>query len=174
MTQITSQKYQELYDEFKNQLLSASEKIVKDQQLAEDVIQEVFLRLGKQDFDKIESYIDRWLFLVCRNCSIKKYHKRNRYVLFENVEDLDCIDESGSAPEGMMFNELSTVMLRLLKNLSKNQQTAIKLRYFKDYSYNEIAKRMKIQRGNVGFMISDGLRRLKKFMDEENKKLGLY
>jgi RNA polymerase sigma-70 factor (ECF subfamily) len=174
MSQITQQKFQELYQEYGKRLYGASEKIVKDHQRAEDVIQDVFLRLHKQDFSKIEGHLHEWLFTVCRNCSIKTYHKRNRYVLVENIEELDCVDESASTSEDMIQSELLKSMMKLVVKLSKNQQKALKLRYFQDHTYASIAKKMKTTTGNVGFMLNNAVKRLKILLDKENKKKGLY
>lgn len=174
MSQITQQKFQELYQEYGKRLYGASDKILKDHQRNQDVVQDVFMRLHKQDFSKIEGYIQEWLFTVCRNCSIKQYHKKNRYVLVENPEGFDSIDESASASEDMMQSELLKSMMKLVKKLSKNQQKALKLRYFQDHSYESIAKKMKTTTGNVGFMLNNAVKRLKVFLDKENKKKGLY
>jgi RNA polymerase sigma-70 factor (ECF subfamily) len=174
MSQITKEKFLEIHSLYKNRLYAASEKIVKDHHRAEDVIQDVFLRLQKQDFSKIESYISEWLFTVCRNCSIKQYHKRNRYVLVDDIEELDCIDESASAPQEMMQAELVKVVNRLTKKLSKNQQKALKLKFNKDCSYAEIAKKLKTTTGNVGFMLSTAISKIKNLLDKENTKKGYY
>lgn len=174
MSKITEQKFQELYQEYGSRLYGASEKIVKDHQRAQDVIHDVFMRLHKQDFSKIEDHINEWLFTVCRNCSIKQYHMRNRYVLVDNPEGFESIDESYSTPEYMMQSELLKSMMNLIVKLSKNQQKALKLRYFQDQSYASIAKKMKTTTGNVGFMLNNAVKRLKILLDKENKKKGLY
>lgn len=174
MSQITDQEFKDLYQEYGKRLYGASEKIVRNHQRAEDVIQDVFMRLYKQDFSKIKGHLSKWLFTVCRNCSIKQYHKNNRYILVEDIEGLDCIDESSSTPEDMMQSELWKSMMKLVTKLSKNQQKALKLRYFQDCSYDVIAKKMKTTNGNVGFMLSNAIKRLRILLDEENKKKGLY
>jgi RNA polymerase sigma factor (sigma-70 family) len=46
--------------------------------------------------------------------------------------------------------------------LSENQRKAIKLRYFNNLSYAEIAKKMKTSENNVGFTICTGIKNLKK------------
>lgn len=174
MSKITEQKFQELYQEYGSRLYGASEKIVKDHQRAQDVIHDVFMRLYKQDFSKIEGHINEWLFIVCRNCSIKQYHMRNRYVLVDNPEGFESIDESSSTSECMMQSELSKSMMKLITKLSKNQQKALNLRYFHDYSYAAIAKKMKTTTSNVGFMLNNAIKRLKILLNRENKEKGLY
>jgi len=174
MSQITQEKFEELYKEYFKRLYGLSEKIVKDHHKIEDVVHEVFLRLSKQDFSKIEGHVQAWLFTVCNNCSFKYYHKTNRYTLVENIESLDRIDDSVSAPDEMMKSELASSMMKLIPKLSKNQQKALKLRYFENYSYDKIAKKMKLTMGNVSFMLSDAVRRLRILLDKENKHKGLY
>lgn len=174
MSQITPQKFEELYQEYGKRLYGSAEKIVREHHRTQDVIQEVFMRLHKQDFSKIEDHIHEWLFAVCRNCSIKQFHKTKRYVLTENPEAFDSIDETISISEDMMQSELLKSMTKLINKLSKNQQKALKLKYFQDCTYEVIAKKMKTSTGNVGFMLSDAIKRLKILLDKENKKKGLY
>ena len=88
MSQITEEKLLEIYNEYRHRLYGASDKILNDPQRSEDVVQDVFYRLCKQDFSKIENHIQEWLFTVNRNCSLKQYHKRNRYMLIEDTDDL--------------------------------------------------------------------------------------
>ena len=174
MKQITQEKLTELYRDYYKRLYASAEKIVKEHQRAQDVVQEIFLRLYKQDFSKIEDHIHKWLFTVCRNCSIKQYHKNNSYVLIENSEELDTIDESNSVSENMIKSVLSKSLVKLLNKLSKNQRKAIKLRYFQDLSYTTIAEKMKTTVGNVGFMLSTAIKKIKIELDKQNKKKGLY
>ena len=49
-----------------------------------------------------------------------------------------------------------------IKTLSKQQQKVIKLRYYSDLDYAQIAKKMKTTSGNVGFHLSTGLKNLRK------------
>lgn len=177
MSQITNKKLTDLYLEYKPRLYAASDKIIKDHQRVEDVLQELFLRLQKQDYNKIKDHLHEWMFLVCRNLSIKQYHKRNRYLLVENVEDSEefkGIDETPAVYETMEKQELITAMMKLLKKIPKNQQKAVKLRYFNNLSYAEIAKKMKTTTGNVGFMLNNAAARIKKLLDQENLKKGYY
>jgi RNA polymerase sigma factor (sigma-70 family) len=174
MTKITDEKFLELKKEYTNKLAASSLKILRDSHAVEDVLQNVFYKLYNEDYSKIEDHLKEWLFTVCRNTSIKYYHKKNKYVLIENIDEFDSIDESASAPENMMQAELIKVMSRLIKKLSKNQQKALKLKYFKDCSYAEIAKKLKTSSGNVGFMLSTAISKLKKLLDLENAKKGYY
>ena len=174
MSQIPQEKYLELYSEYKKRLFAASDKIVKDSQKAEDVFQEVFLRLHKQDYSKIEDHINEWLFIVCRNLSIKQYHKRNKYVLIDNIEAFEREDESLDAPSQMMKKELIAGMLKHLSSIPQRHQTILKMRYFDNLTYEEIAKKMKTTVGNIGFLLSTSITKIRKKLEKDNLEKGYY
>jgi RNA polymerase sigma-70 factor (ECF subfamily) len=174
MSQITQEQFLEIYKEYKPRLYGAADKIVKDHQKVEDVVHEVFVRLLKQDYSKLDGHLKEWLFTVCRNCSIKQYHKTNRYLLIDDENYFDVMDESTSVSESLINDELVKLMMKCIKKLSKTQQKVVNLRYFKGLSYKEIAKKAKITNGNVGFILHDATARLKKMMNLENRKKGYY
>jgi RNA polymerase sigma-70 factor (ECF subfamily) len=169
--QISQEKLVQIYDLYKKRLFVSSLKIVKDHQSAEDVLQEVFFRLHKQDYSKIKERIDLWLFTVCRNLSIKIYHKRNRMVLLgddkcDDIEDENLLDPSSD----LMNKERVKKLLSFYKKISKKQLSAIKYRYYNDLEYKEIAKKLKTTSGNVGFMLSTGISKLRELFEKEKKR----
>ena len=168
-TKITHNELVEIYNNNKNKLFTSCLKIVKDRHTAEDILQEIFLRLHKQDFSKIEDHIEMWLFTVCRNLSIKHYHKRERLVLIGD-DFIEEEDEQAIIPdESLMNKERVQKLIKLYKKLPKKQLQAIKLRYYKDLDYNQIAKKMKTTSGNVGYMLSTGIGSLRAFFLKEKK-----
>lgn len=170
--QIQQDELVHLYNLYKNRLFVSSFKIVKDHQAAEDVIQEVFFRLYKQDYAKLKDHIDLWLFTVCRNLSIKVYHKRNKISLLGGSDDFDDIeDETLPIPSNsLMQKERVNKLLKLYKKLPKRQLQALKYRYYKDMDYKEIAKKLKTTTGNVGFMLSTATSSLREFFEKEKQK----
>lgn len=174
MSQISQEKYLELYSQFRNRLSAASHKIVNDTQKAEDIFQEVFARLYKQDYSRIEDHVTEWLFIVCRNLSIKYYHSKNKIVLIDNIEAYDRPDDNLTASDQMMKNELIEAMLRHIKGIPKKHQDILKLRYFDNLSYEQIAKKMKTTSGNVGFLLSTTISKIRKKLERENTQKGYY
>lgn len=175
MKQISEKDYVNLYNLNRNKLYASALKIVKDRHATEDIVQEVFLRLYKQDFSKIKDHIDLWLFTVCRNLAIKAYHRQMRvYLLGE--EKCDEIEDEvlGTPYDSLTSKERVNKLLELFKTLSKKQLNALKLRYYKDLSYKQIAKKMKTTDNNVGFLISMATSNLRGLFQKEKKYQNEY
>jgi len=163
-TQITKEEFETIYKEYTPRLKGFAQKFLFRDCLVEECVQEVFRKLLKQDFSKIDNSIEsnhlqKWLFTVCRNTSFKLKNKENRYV---EENHCDTISEEANPFEILDNKECGKQMLKALKTLSKQQQKVIKLRYYSDLDYAQIAKKMKTTSGNVGFHLSTGLKNLRK------------
>src|ERR1043165_2813009 len=64
--------------EFESPLLLYAFRLLKDEQEAQDVVQETFLRLCSQDTAELEGRISVWLFSVCRNLCMDMVRKKAR------------------------------------------------------------------------------------------------
>ena len=161
-TQITTQEFEVIYKQYTPRLKGLAKKFLYRDSLAEECVQDVFRKLLKQDFDKIreEDHLRAWLFTVCRNGALNIKRKESRFV--EEKED-ESLSEEPNPFENLDKRECYKKATALMKGvLSKDQQKVIKLRYFSDLSYKEIAKKMKTTTGNVGFLLSVGLSKVRK------------
>jgi RNA polymerase sigma-70 factor (ECF subfamily) len=161
-TQITTQEFEVIYKQYTPRLKGLAKKFLYRDSLAEECVQDVFRKLLKQDFDKIreEDHLRAWLFTVCRNGALNIKRKESRFV--EEKED-ESLSEEPNPFENLDKKECYKKAIALMKGvLSKDQQKVIKLRYFSDLSYKEIAKKMKTTTGNVGFLLSIGLSKVRK------------
>src|SRR5437899_2147052 len=57
---------------------------------ARDVVQDTFLKLCGQEPDQVESYLDEWLFTVCRNRALDVQRKENRMTAMADEEWGHC------------------------------------------------------------------------------------
>jgi RNA polymerase sigma-70 factor (ECF subfamily) len=163
MNIIPTELLNQLYAEKHRELYLYSNRIVKDDQLANDVVQECFIRLHKQDYEKWKDRLIPWLFTVCRNMSIRFLNKKNRFVeIFET--DYDKIDESSSASEQMDLEYQKKLLKKYMRKLTKQQRDVLKLRFFKDLDYNQCAKKLKTSSGNIGFQQCTAIQNLRKLM----------
>jgi RNA polymerase sigma factor (sigma-70 family) len=159
-TKITDDLFTEVYKNYFPRLSAHARKILYSDSLVEECIQIVFSKLLEQDYSKIQNtdHLHKWLFTVCRNTSFKIKTKENRYVPAEEnesfCEDLDPF-------ENLDRKELYKKIKKILNTLSPQQKKTIKLRYFSDLDYNEIAKKMKTSTGNVGFHLSTALKNVR-------------
>jgi RNA polymerase sigma-70 factor (ECF subfamily) len=164
---ITADTFNSVYLNFYKRLFAFSKKIVKDDNRAHEVVQDVFIKLWKQDFDNLESYLTQWLFTVCRNASIKVLKKNQRYV--EAFED-ESLDECRDPYNELDFQESLKLLKKCMRKLTPRQKEVIKYRFFKDLNYEQSAKKMKTSSGNVGFLQSTALKELKVMLNREINK----
>jgi RNA polymerase sigma-70 factor (ECF subfamily) len=173
MNTITSEVFNEIYLDKHKPLLSFAHKLLKDHSESLDVVQTVFLKLLKQDYDKIKDHIDPWLFTVTRNTALKTLAKSKRYSLqpTENIEEevspelnplelLQSIEKTDS--------DYATLHTALTK-MKPRTLAIIKLRFFDNCSYQEISEKLQISVGNVGFILCTTLRGLRRLLHKSIK-----
>jgi len=116
---------------------------LKDSGLAEDVTQEIFLKLwkGLPDYDGRAS-LGTWLFTIARNTCLSFLRSES----YRRALPLDAAREPAApAQPRMMDFELAQVMERL----PEIQRTAITLFYLQEKSVGEVALMMGVPEGTV-------------------------
>ena len=162
--QIPPQKLEELYQTHKNSLFRYSRNITKSDDLSHEIVQDVFLKLLNQDWPKIQSYINQWLFTVCRNNSLKLLNKETRYISFleGELERKPC--EEKNPNEKAISKEECKKAVELLEKLGPTQKKIMKMRFLKQFSNLEISKKLKMKNNTVAFHVSDGCKKLRQLM----------
>lgn len=161
MSKIPEKTFLEIHQEYKNRLLGFAKKILKDDFLAEDCVQQTFYQLHKHDDHEKITQMYSWLFTVCKNHAFKLSNNRKKFPILEERQD-DRIDEDFSPFENLDRKELYSLINKHLKNLSKQKQEILMLRFFSGLSYEEISKKTNLNIKNVGFHLSDSLSIIRK------------
>ena len=188
---MTEEYFNKAYSENRAKLLRYVYGIVKDTHTAEEVVQEVFLRLATQDVAKVDCNLAAWLFVVSRNVSLKALAKSKRVILIADHFRINEISASsdksdsdntfrllkfaaegareymlGESPADILCaaEQASEALVKISKamsNITDKYQQILRLRYFEEKTYGEIAAIMKITEGNVGFMLNAAKKKLK-------------
>ena len=137
--------------------------ITQDQALAEDIVQDVFVRV----FKRIEQYdLSRpfapWFMRIVANYSVKAIKRKNKHVslnttvtINDDVAFLDLLPDTTASPhEQVEQGELKQHVEDALKTLSPEQRKAVVLRYYLGMSEKEMADEMNIPRGTVKWRLS--------------------
>jgi RNA polymerase sigma-70 factor (ECF subfamily) len=170
MDQLKEEQFVELYNRYYERVFcSALKYLKKDRGLASDMTQETFRRLYSQNFSEIGGYVEKWLFLVCRNLCLKFTRRNNRYWFDENMGEED-IDEHPNPLETCILKEDVALMMECLPKLTANQRKVIHLRFFQNESYASISKKAKMSGGNVGFQLNKAIAKLKHEMTLQKKR----
>ena len=132
---------------------------VNNKELAKELTIEAF---GKA-FNKLDSYtpnfaFSTWLFSIAKNNCIDYLRKKKlpTYSIddtTEKNEGLETVIEipfQGDGPEKKMINKQRVQILRnIVEQLKPNYRKLVKLRYFKEYSYEEISVELDMPVGTV-------------------------
>jgi RNA polymerase sigma-70 factor (ECF subfamily) len=155
-----------LYDRYSKRVYSIALLYLKSPQAAEDIVQEVFLKiwLHRENLSQVREF-KPYLIVTSRNVTISNL--RNKFFHeYLNVEDQQ--EESILLPErNLLFKESVDLLHRAVELLPPQQQTAYKLSR-EGMSYEEIARKMGISRLTVRNHISKALDYLRKFLTDHS------
>lgn len=139
-------KFAAAYEQSRDAVYGYLVYMTRDTELAEDLSQEVFLRmflhLGKF---RGESSVRTWALSIARNVFLS-YAKRKVPALLEEQEWEPDPDLSRNLPEEeFLKKERAENVRKCLMCLGEQERTVLLLRDFQELSYDEIAKVMKIK-----------------------------
>ncbi|MEM9586648.1 MAG: sigma-70 family RNA polymerase sigma factor [Planctomycetota bacterium] len=147
-------------DRYQRPLLAyAGRMLGGDWQGAQDAVQETFLRLCREDRQKIESRIAAWLFSVCRSRVIDMQRTKRATPL--DASEVQVADSAPSAESVVSDAEDKIQLGELIQRLTPRQQEVIRLRMQAGLSYREIAEVTGLTVSNVGFHLHEAVRNLR-------------
>lgn len=138
-----------LHDEYSSVMYNKAYAILKDSALAEDVVQESFIRIIK-NFDKVIKkkcpQTRKYFVNIVRTISIDVYRKRKKQyaISFDEFEET-IIDEFANTEDILEESEMEAFLLQL----PKSYFTILSLKYDDGYTYKEIADILYISEENV-------------------------
>ena len=135
--------------------------IVKDIETARDVVQDTFIKLYNQDPADLQKHLKTWLYTVCRNRALDILRKERRIVSIDE-EQVARIESAGPSPRRQAdLHERLQQLHDGLHALSPNQREVILLKYQQGLSYKEISSITGLTTGNIGFLLHNGLKKLR-------------
>lgn len=150
--------YAELMDRYRDTIFYMLLKMVKNKSDADDLTIEAF---GKA-FKNIHQYtpnfaFSTWLFKIASNNCIDFLRKRkaNTISIEGQLDDsgnempISIQTDSPDPEEDMIKKQKATLMQNVVEKLKPRYRELVRLRYFKEYSYEEIAEEMNIPIGTV-------------------------
>lgn len=157
------QAFSYLYDNYHKALFLIIYRIVKQQELAEDVLQNVFLKIwnGIGSYDAEKSQLYTWMLNVARNAaidSLREKHEKNK----SNIQEASDIVYYDNRVFVEDTSHESIGIKGMISVLSNDHQEIIDLAYFQGYTQTEIATHLSIPLGTVKTKIRQAILELKK------------
>jgi RNA polymerase sigma-70 factor, ECF subfamily len=154
----------DLYDRYGRLVYSLILRIVRDAGIAEDLVQETFLRVWNraQGFDAQRGSIGPWLLAVARNRAID--YLRSAGGRERNALELDETDHPSlytDMEQGLLNSDKARRVKTAMEKLSPNLRQVIELAYFEGLSQTEMAERMGQPLGTVKTWVRSALKSLR-------------
>ncbi|HKL32811.1 MAG TPA: sigma-70 family RNA polymerase sigma factor [Tangfeifania sp.] len=133
-------------------------KMVNNRNDAEDLTLEAFGKAFKNIHQYSPTYaFSTWLFKIAsNNCIDFLRRKKGTYIAIDNNSDSTQNNESVRLkskelnPEEKLIRQQKAILLhRVVRRLKPRYRTLVELRYFREYSYEEIAKELELPLGTV-------------------------
>lgn len=158
------QAFETLYDRYSAALFGVVGRMLRDQALAEDVLQETFIKVWKKinTYDSAKGRFFTWMLNIARNLAIDKMRSKEvkhaaRY------EDLNLANFDRSGPSVTM--QVDHIGLKeMLERLPEEQKEAVMLIYFGGFTQVEAAEKLDIPLGTLKSRIRLAMKRLRGYM----------
>jgi len=155
----------ELYDRHGSACYGLARRVVADEQLAQDVVQDVFLAIwrGAATYDGSRGSLSTWLFALTHHKSVDAVRRSQRHSGRRASEDaLNTEPDPTPAVEEQAIASVRRDQVRAaLADLPEPQRQALTLAYFGGYSQSEIAQLTGIPLGTVKTRTLAAMRRLR-------------
>jgi RNA polymerase sigma-70 factor (ECF subfamily) len=151
-----------LYDRYAGMLSSVLNRILRDTQASEEILQDIFFQLWRtaSRFDASRGSLPGWLLVIARNRAISRLRRHNPAAG-------DELRENSVVVPANLENEASQRQLldrvkRTMENLPSEQRAAIELAYFEGLTHSEIAQRTGDPLGTVKTRLRSAVETLKR------------
>jgi RNA polymerase sigma-70 factor (ECF subfamily) len=160
-----------LVDRYHSKVFTTIFLIVKDQDVAEDLLQDVFVKvLHTLNSDKYneEGKFQPWVMRIAHNLAIDHFRKAKRYptILLEDGSNLfNSLSFAEDSSEEQRIKEETLVWVRnLIDELPEAQKEVVIMRHYLDMSFQEIAEQ-------TGVSINTALGRMRYALNHIRKKM---
>jgi len=155
-----------LYDRYAVMLSSVLNRILRDNQASEEILQDIFLQLWRMPsrFDAARGSLPGWLLVIARNRAISRLRRHNPAAgdqLGENSVVLPVNFESAIAQKQLLER-----VKRALDGLPAEQRACVELAYFEGLTHSEIAARTGDPLGTVKTRLRSAVGTLKRTLHQ--------
>ena len=159
--------FEQLYRLTARKLMGISLRMCCDRTVAEDILQDVYLRVWKSasSFDPLRGSAIAWLSTIARNRSIDWLRTRSTLIEGDSEEALNIADGLPSAVDCMIVSADHILLSSCLDNLQEREREAIRAAFYGGASYADIARKRGVPLGTVKSWIRRGMLRLKTGLD---------
>lgn len=154
---------QALYDMYSGALLGVITRIIQNQEVAEDLLQETFIKIwnSAESYDSSKGRLFTWMMNVARNLSIDKLRSKDFRNASKNQDIENNVDFIDSQRK-VSFNADTLGIKDMVNSLKPEFINVLELVYFKGYTQVEAAEELSLPLGTVKTRIRMAILELRK------------
>ena len=144
--------FDELLRRYKNKVFSSVYNMINDRLAAEDVFQDIFIRIIvglRESRYTSKGYFKFWVATITRNAIID-YHRKNKILLADVNEDNDLCTLKGQdvidicKEESIVNKQTLDNAVKLMNHLPETQREVVYMKFFENKSFKEIAEQTNV------------------------------
>jgi len=152
----------EVYRRHGGPVFGLAKRVLRDPDLAQEIVQEVMLRLwnNPEKFDDTRGSLRSYLLSHTHGRSVDLIRSESARRIREERDAKLAVEAGLSLEEEVWEMALADHVRSALKELDEGERKAIELAYFGGYTYREVAKLLDTPEGTIKSRIRTGLQRL--------------
>ena len=163
LVQRDQKAFQWLYDQYSPALYGVVMRIVREEEQAQDLLQDVFVKIWKNldAYDASKGRLFTWMLNVARNTAIDSLRSRKTRPFGEirtNEENVHIVDQQHNTTQP---NPDHIGLKEVVDQLRPERRQLIDLVYFGGYTHEEAAEELQLPLGTVKTRVRAALQELK-------------
>lgn len=156
----SEEAFEECYYQYKNLVFYVIIKITKNIELAEELVQDTFIKMYQQIDSFDGKYFQAWLLTIAKNLTLNEIKKRKLEIEYGDYLVADILDSK---------NEMKQLIQDLEEILNPKEYEIFILKIIYDMKQREIAEYLNIPIGTVGWTYQEALKKVKKVYERGGK-----
>lgn len=152
-----------MYDMYSSALYGVIYRIIQHEEIAEDLLQEAFVKIWNSaaSYDESKGRLFTWMVNIARNLSIDKTRSKD-FRNHSKTEDIENIVLSVDKGFTTSINPETLGLKELVNKLNPDQKAVLDLVYFQGFTHVEAAEELNLPLGTVKTRLRNGIITLRK------------
>mgnify|MGYP001191749991 CR=1 FL=1 len=157
-----------IYDRYANKVYRKCISFVKDPDIAQDMVQDVFLKVFFQiPRFKGKSRFSTWLYAITYNFCVEYYRKHSKYTMVDIDEGPEIADQSMDEQEVLQIR--TEILKRALEQISPEDKVILLMKYQDDTPIKDIMQHLNVSESAVKMRLARARKRVKTIAEELEK-----
>lgn len=158
--------FAEFYDEVSPAVFGTTLRVLRNQAIAEEVTQEVFLELWRlaPRYDRTKGSPKAWAATVAHRRAVDRVRSEESSRARDEADANQVTVDHDVVVDEVTANFERATVLAALDRLTEAQREAVSLAFYGGHTYREVAAMLNVPEGTIKTRIRDGLIRLRELM----------